>query len=423
MTKSEALQKLTAWLLSQVGYKASNKHNKYAQNLDSYGCFYNGKKDGWDWCDCFADDAYVENFGFEVGRKMIYQPLYSCGAGCGWSARYYKEHDAYYTTPQVGDQIFYGENGGDHTGIVIKVGEKLIETVEGNVSDQVVQRTVDRNDKWIDGFGRPDWSLVVDVKELAPADYSTHPEKLWNTFCDWLGNEYGAAGLLGNLDAESALVAANLQNTYQYKLDMSDKEYTEAVDDGRYKDFVDDGAGYGLAQWTHWSRKEKLLAKAKECSASIGNEDMQVVYLKAEIASSFPDVYRTLKNADSIAEASDCVLLDYERPADQSDANKQRRRDRCQYYYDKYHEEPKPEPGEYCEVLMKVISNGDRGSEVETLQAVLIRKFEYDLDYCGGVDGIFGDGTEYVVRHFQQSMNLDVDGVVGEQTWTALLCD
>lgn len=41
MTKSEALQKLTAWLLSQVGYEANNKFNKYAAELDQTD-WYNG---------------------------------------------------------------------------------------------------------------------------------------------------------------------------------------------------------------------------------------------------------------------------------------------------------------------------------------------------------------------------------------------
>ena len=420
MTKNEALQKLNSWLMMQVGYKADNKHNKYAKNLDSYGCFYNTKKDGADWCDVFADDSYVEVFGFDVGRNMIYQPLYSCGAGCEWSAKYYKQHDAYYADAQVGDQIFYGKDGGDHTGIVVAVNATTIETVEGNVSDSVAHLVVNKNNPKIDGFGRPNWALVVDVQEIYPADYSSHPQKLWNTFSDWLGNDYGVAGLIGNLDSESALVAANLQNSYQYKLNMSDREYTEAVDSGSYKDFTDDGAGYGLAQWTHWSRKQKLLAKAKECDASIGNEDMQVLYLKTEIAGSFPDVQRTLMNASSVAEASDCVMCDFERPADQSQENIQRRRDRCQYFYDKYHKDDPPTPGGYCEVKLRILGIGDTGNDVVALQGIL-EAHGYDLDYCGGCDGIFGQGTEYAVERYQQTHNLDVDGVVGEKTWASLL--
>lgn len=67
---------------------------------------------------------------------------------------------------------------------------------------------------------------------------------------------------MGNLYAESALKPTNLQNTYEKKLGFSDTAYTQAVDNGTYTNFVKDSAGYGLAQWTHWSRKQALLAYA-----------------------------------------------------------------------------------------------------------------------------------------------------------------
>ena len=72
-------------------------------------------------------------------------------------------------------------------------------------------------------------------------------------------NDYGTAGLMGNLYAESALNSNNLQNTYSKKFNLSDEEYTQQVDNGKYTNFVKDSAGYGLAQWTFWSRKQNLL--------------------------------------------------------------------------------------------------------------------------------------------------------------------
>ena len=64
---------------------------------------------------------------------------------------------------------------------------------------------------------------------------------------------------MGNLYAESGLNPQNLQNIYEKKLGYSDASYTAAVDNGFYSDFVHDSAGYGLAQWTFWSRKQALL--------------------------------------------------------------------------------------------------------------------------------------------------------------------
>lgn len=146
-------------------------------------------------------------------------------------------------------------------------------------------------------------------------------QTIYNKLLAAIGNPYGVCGLMGNLKAESNLISTNLQNTYNVKLSMTDEQYTEAVDNGTYTNFVKDKAGYGLAQWTFWSRKEKLLNYAKSKGKSIGDEDMQVEYLLSEIKG-YPSVWKTLLNAESVREASDSVLLGYEKPANQSEGVK-----------------------------------------------------------------------------------------------------
>ena len=140
-----------------------------------------------------------------------------------------------------------------------------------------------------------------------------------------IGNDYGVFGLMGNLMAESGLKANNLQNSYNKKLNISDEDYTMVVDENAYPDFVTDKAGYGLAQWTYWSRKQKLLQYAQAYGCSIGDENMQVDFMIGELMASYPSVLNVLKNATSIREASDCVLTQYERPADQSESVKAKR--------------------------------------------------------------------------------------------------
>ena len=44
---------------------------------------------------------------------------------------------------------------------------------------------------------------------------------------------------------------------------MTDEQYTAAVDNGTYTNFVNDKYGYGIFQWTYWSRKQNLLNYAK----------------------------------------------------------------------------------------------------------------------------------------------------------------
>ena len=65
----------------------------------------------------------------------------------------------------------------------------------------------------------------------------------------------GAAGCTANILAESAGNPTNVED----RCPISDKEYTAAVDNGSYEDFVGDSYGYGLCQWTLPSRKQKYL--------------------------------------------------------------------------------------------------------------------------------------------------------------------
>lgn len=146
----------------------------------------------------------------------------------------------------------------------------------------------------------------------------------------------GTAGLMGNLYAESGLRPNNLQNSYESKLGMADAEYTEMVDRGTYANFGNDRAGYGLAQWTYPSRKAALLAYAKAAGKSIGDPEMQLGFLMQELSTGYKTVLNVLRTTVSVREASDIVLLRFERPADQSEARQKQRAEYGQKYFDKY---------------------------------------------------------------------------------------
>ena len=161
-------------------------------------------------------------------------------------------------------------------------------------------------------------------------------QKIWQYFKSKGLNDYGIAGLMGNLYAESGLRPTNLQNTYEKKLGLADEEYTAAVDSGTYTNFVKDSAGYGLAQWTYWSRKQRLIDFAKQQKKSIGDLDMQLDFLYKELSENYKTVLKTLCSATSVLEASNSVLLNFERPADQSVTVQNRRAGFGNTYYDKY---------------------------------------------------------------------------------------
>lgn len=64
-----------------------------------------------------------------------------------------------------------------------------------------------------------------------------------------------------------------------------------------------------------------------------------------------------------------------------------------------------------------ILRQGARGTYVSFLQRLL----ESNTIPVGTIDGIFGSGTNRSVRAFQQANNLTVDGIVGNNTWNALI--
>lgn len=166
----------------------------------------------------------------------------------------------------------------------------------------------------------------------------TNAEKIWNFLIANGCNEYGAAGVMANLDPESGLDPHNLQNSYETLYGYTDESYTNAVDSGAYSryQFMNDQAGYGLAQWTYWTRKRDLYDLVKERGTSIGDLESQLIYLLRELKSSYSIVFSILKAATSVKEASDSFMMNFERPADQSDDQKNKRAEIGVRYYNTF---------------------------------------------------------------------------------------
>ena len=143
---------------------------------------------------------------------------------------------------------------------------------------------------------------------------------IWDRLYAAIQNPFGVAGVMGNFKAESNCRANNLQNSYEKSLGMTDEQYTAAVDSGTYTNFVHDSAGYGLYQATYWSIKESLLNYAKAQGKSIGDRDMQVDHFLKMMKEEYTAIWKVLTTAKTVREASDAVLLKFERPADQSEA-------------------------------------------------------------------------------------------------------
>ena len=80
---------------------------------------------------------------------------------------------------------------------------------------------------------------------------------------------------------------------------------------------------------------------------------------------------------------------------------------------------PTEKPSVRSTTEIPVLKKGDKGKVVRSAQMLLIgRHFP-----CGswGADGDFGTATEQAVKNAQTEYDLEVDGVIGAQTWAALL--
>ena len=146
---------------------------KYARDMDKISWFYNGHKQGVAWCDVFVDWCFVQAFGAEKARLLLCQPKKSAGAGCNSSMGYYKKAGQLFSTPAVGDQIFFWSSEdpskAGHTGIVKKITANRVYTIEGNTTGAssvvangggVAEKNYTLGYGRIAGYGRPDWTLV-----------------------------------------------------------------------------------------------------------------------------------------------------------------------------------------------------------------------------------------------------------------------
>ena len=173
-------------------------------------------------------------------------------------------------------------------------------------------------------------------------------KKVWDYLVSNGMTEWGAAGMMGNMKAESGIIANRVEILCLKRLKENGKSYTDET----YTAAVDSGAitregflnplpgkqyGYGLCQWTSPSRKVGLYDLCKKKGVSISNLEAQLEFLVSELKTSYKSVWNTLKSAKTVKTASNSVLTKFEIPADVSEAVKKTRIGYGEEIYNRFH--------------------------------------------------------------------------------------
>ena len=185
--------------------------------------------------------------------------------------------------------------------------------------------------------------------------YSEWEKQIWDYLVGEIGNDYGVAGLMGNLAAESILSPGRIQGDLTTAMNPSNA-YTSALNNGsiteynfvNVKSFTYNGTvygpAYGLAQWDYYARRQNYWDFWHTFQHGVaGDLYFELWFLMWELQNEFSSVLNTLRNATSVRQASDKVLHDFENPSEQGTAVEIARANMGQRIYDQYHGS-QPEP-------------------------------------------------------------------------------
>jgi len=120
------------------------------------------------------------------------------------------------------------------------------------------------------------------------------------------------AGIMGNMECESNCESCRLQGDFSSDRAKS-KEYARQVNSGERN--FEDAQGFGLCQWTYFSRKRNLLNSCRSQGKGVEDEEAQLAFMLAEMQNEYSAMWKRLFEVTTIAEAARLVCAEYERPA------------------------------------------------------------------------------------------------------------
>jgi len=237
-------------------------------------------------------------------------------------------------------------------------------------------------------------------------------------------SDYACAAVMANIQQESAFRSNNVED----RSGIPDEQYTRMVDEGSYgkSQFMYDAYGYGLCQWTFWSRKQDLYELARKRGVSIADEQMQIDLLWEELHQGmYTSVLNCLLSDASLHDMTEKYMKVFENPADQSAGAISYRVNLASAIYQEFagtepEPVPDPEPQEPDTPTTpywppRMLCEGMQGADVSVLQA-LLQAQAYNTE----ITGIFDNRTKAMVLAFQGENGLKTDGIAGPKTFRAL---
>lgn len=260
-------------------------------------------------------------------------------------------------------------------------------------------------------------------------DALSYEQTIYDTLRQCGLSQAGALGVIGNWYCESNCEPNRVQGDFSSYRSLS-KQYVADITSGRItrEQFAHDSKGFGIAQWTFYSRKYALYDYWKLSGRALDDVVMQTVFAMSELQSGYAPLLSFLQTTNDIFTATSRVCREFERPAvnniDARFAAAQRIKSEINLDGKSETEpEPKPKPEPISEhgLKLRTVDKNCKGfPEIYLLQsALLCRGFEMTVD---------GEWTGYLtvaVKDFQMEAFPDEpsewDCVVGERTWNKLL--
>ena len=164
-------EKVIAIAKAEVNYNSylTDGYTKYIKDInEKYPNWYNNKKNNnLKFCNVFIDWCFLIAFGYEKALDLLCKNEKSVSTGSVHSYFSYKKKNQTGKTPKVGAQIFFGrnENNLNNTGLVYKIDDSYIYTIEGNALNKVVYCQYDKkiSDFW---YGYPKYDEDINKKEI-----------------------------------------------------------------------------------------------------------------------------------------------------------------------------------------------------------------------------------------------------------------